>query len=144
MAYSAATTHFRASVFSLARPATLAARCRPWGGSTAQRGHAYSDVYAADIFNVDAMERLFLDERRVRCYTPALLGAREAGVNPALPRNCEGTQRPMAPLGDWEGGPLGKSQARRPAERHIGICFFAGRGDSVFVRLLARGSAGVA
>src|ERR1700678_846987 len=42
-------------------------------------------------------------------------GAREAGSNPALPRNCVGGRRPIMPPLRREGGPEDEPQARRPA-----------------------------
>src|SRR5208282_455197 len=42
-------------------------------------------------------------------------GAREAGLNPALPRNCVGGRRPITPPLMREGGPEDEPQARRPA-----------------------------
>src|SRR6266481_6090925 len=46
------------------------------------------------------------------CVAP---GAREAGSNPALPRNCVGGRRPIMPPLRREGGPEDEPQARRPA-----------------------------
>ena len=42
-------------------------------------------------------------------------GAREAGSNPALPRNCVGGRRPIMPPLRREGGPEDEPHARRPA-----------------------------
>ena len=55
------------------------------------------------------------------------LGEREAGENPALPRNCEGRQRPQMPLLRREGGSKEEPQARRPAERFLTVCLPWGR-----------------
>jgi hypothetical protein len=40
---------------------------------------------------------------------------REAGVNPARARRCDGDKTPNTTEETWEGGDFGGSKARRPA-----------------------------
>src|SRR5260221_11018476 len=58
------------------------------------------------------------------CVAP---GAREAGSNPALPRNCVGGRRPIMPPLRREGGPEDEPQARRPAGS-LTVCLPRGGG----------------